>query len=118
MANVCQKPTAGSPAKCRLGRQVSPVAYGHYNDCNCNEAGHEDACSEAVDERKVKQTGKQRRHAERDQLKESFVRVKEAHKDTDAGKEMTKEVKKMYKELTKSKKASKGASKTAAKKDD
>ena len=66
----------------------------------------------------MKQTGKQRRHAERDQLKESFVRVKEAHKDTDAGKELTKEVKKMYKELTKSKKASKGASKTAAKKDD
>ena len=66
----------------------------------------------------MKRSGKERRQAERDQLKESFVKVKEAHKDTDAGKEMTKEVKKMYKELTKSKKASKGASKTAAKKDD
>ena len=66
----------------------------------------------------MKRSGKERRQAERDQLKESFVKVKEAHKDTDAGKEMTKEVKQMYKELTKSKKASKGASKTAAKKDD
>ena len=100
------------PSRC--GNCLSKV----YCSEECWEAGHKGFCSEAVDERKVKQTGHERRQAERDQLKESFVKVKEAHKDTDAGKEMTKEVKKMCKDLTKSKKASKGASKTAAKKDD
>ena len=114
MASVCQKPTAGSPAKCRLGRQVSPVAYGHYNDCNCNEAGHEDACSEAVDERKVKQTGKERRQAGKDNVKESFFKIKEAHEETEEDKERLKEIKKMCKEMGRSKKASENGSKAKA----
>ena len=76
------------------------------------EAGHKEFCSEAVDERKVKHTAKERRQVERDSVKEDFAKVKEAHKDTDVGKEMTKEVKKMCNEMRKSKKASK--SKAAA----
>ena len=77
--------------------------------------GHKEFCSEAVDERKVKHTAKERRQVERDSVKEDFVKVKEANKDTDVGKELTKQVKKMCNEMTKSKKASK--SKAAAEND-
>ena len=72
--------------------------------------GHKEFCSEAVDERKVKHTAKERRQVERDSVKEDFVKVKEANKGTDKGKEWTKEVKKMCNEMMKSKKASEGAS--------
>ena len=74
------------------------------------EAGHKEFCSEDVDDRKVKNTGQERRQVERDNVKESYVKTKEANKGTDEGKELTKEVKKMCNEMMKSKKASEGAS--------
>ena len=103
-----------SPAKFRLGRQVIPVALGHYNDCNCNVTGHKEFCSEAVDERKMKGTGKERRQTGRDQLKESFVIFKNATKETEGGKEAIEVVKKMCKEMGKSKKGSESSSKAKA----
>ena len=72
--------------------------------------GHKEFCSEAVDERKVQHTAKERRQVERDSVKEDFVKVKEANKGTDKGKEWTKEVKKMCNEMMKPKKASEDAS--------
>ena len=65
------------------------------------EAGHKEFCSEAVGDRKVKHTGKERRQVERDSLKKSFVELKEANKGTDKGKEWTKEAKKMCNEMRK-----------------
>ena len=59
----------------------------------------------------MKQTGKERRQAGRDHLKESYVKCKEANNETERGKEFTKEVKKVCKELGRSKKASKSGSK-------
>ena len=98
MASVSQKYTAASPARCRLGRQVIPVALKHYNDYNLNGAGHKKLCSEAVDERKVRSGGKERKQAARDQVKENVGRYEEAAKDnTQACKEAVKEVKKMFK---------------------
>ena len=47
-------------------------------------------------------------------MKESFVRFKEANKDTEVGKEGTKEIKKMCKELERPKKSSENASKAKA----
>ena len=102
-ASVSQKSTVASRARCRLGRQVIPVALRHYNNynfdnnCNFNEAGHEKLCSEAVDERKVRSGGKERKQAARDQVKENVGRYEEAAKDYQAGKEAIKEVKKMFK---------------------
>ena len=104
-----------SPAKFRLGRQVIPVALKHYNDYNLNGAGHKKLCSEAVDERKVRSGGKERRQVVRDQVKEKLGLFEEANKDTQAGKEMVKEVKKMFR-----KKAAEGSgrkAKAAAKND-
>ena len=73
--------------------------------------GHKEFCSEAVDERKIKQTAKERGRVGRDSVKEDFAKVKEANKGTDKGKEWTKEVKKMCNEMMKSKKAPEGAGK-------
>ena len=68
-------------------------------------AGHKEFCSEAVDERKVKETGKERRQVGKDRVNEAFVRFKEANKETEEGKEATKKLKKMCKEMGKSKKS-------------
>ena len=104
----------------RCGKCLSKAYCGESCKVQAWEAGHKEACSEAVDERKVKHTGKERRQAGRDSVKEDFVKFKEANKDIYGGKEMTKEVRKMCKEMSKSKKASEGASKAkaAAKNDD
>ena len=57
--------------------------------------------------------------AEKDNVKEVFVKYKEANKGTDGGEEWIKELKKMCKEMSKSKKASEGGkTKAAAKNDD
>ena len=68
--------------------------------------GHKDFCSEAVDERKVKNTFEERRQAEKDRVKDSYVKLKEANKEV-VSREMLKEVEKMYKEMRKSKKGGK-----------
>ena len=78
-------------------------------------AGHKEFCSEAADERKVKNTGKERRQAGRDQMKETLVRFKKlTNKETEAGKEAIEVVKKMCKEMGKSKKGSESSSKAKA----
>ena len=94
-----------SPSRC--GKCLSKVYCS--KDCQVEgwKAGHKEFCSEVVDARKVKHTDKERRQAERDQVKETYVKFKEANKDTDKGKEWTKEAKKMCNEMRKSKKASK-----------
>ena len=76
------------------------------------EDGHKEFCSEAVGERKVKHTGKERRQVERDSIKEEYAKFKEANKGTDEGKEWTKEVKKMCNQMMRSKKTSEGGSKS------
>ena len=89
--------------------------YNFDNNCNFNEAGHEKLCSEAVDQRKMKNTGKERRQAGRDQMKETFVKFKKmTNKETEAGKEAIEVVKKMCKEMGKSKKGSESSSKAKA----
>ena len=69
----------------------------HYDCYDFYKAGHKEFCSEAVDERKVRSGGKERRQAGRDQVKENFGRLEEANKDNQACKEVVKEVKKMFK---------------------
>ena len=83
------------------------------------DAGHQKFCTKAVDERKVKHTGKGRRQAGRDELKETLVKIKEANREV-LGRDGIKEVKEMCKEMGRSKKASGDATnaKAAAKKDD
>ena len=95
-------------------KYVIPVALSNYNDYNCNGAGHKKLCTEAVDERKVRSGGKERRQDARDQVKENVGRYEEAAKDnTQAGKEAIKEVKKMFK-----KKASEESGRKAKAKND
>ena len=65
------------------------------------KAGHKEFCSAAVDARKVKHTDKERRQAERDSVKKTYVKFKETNKDTDKGKEWTKEAKKMCNKMKK-----------------
>ena len=96
------------PSRC--GKCLSKV----YCSEECWEAGHKGFCSEAVDERKVKQTGKERRQAGKDNVKESFFKIKEAHEETEEDKERLKEIKKMCKEMGRSKKASENGSKAKA----
>ena len=68
--------------------------------------GHKDFCSEAVDERKVKHTAKERRQAEKERVKDDYARYKEANKEK-VGRETLKEVKNMCNGIIKSKKGDK-----------
>ena len=77
----------------------------------CWEAGHKGFCSEAVDKRKVKQTGKKRRQAGKDYVKKDLEKIRESSKDTEEGRETIKVITKLCKELGRSKKT-----KVAAKK--
>ena len=69
----------------------------------------------------MRHTGKERRQAGKDELKETFVKYKEFNREVvGLDKEGIKEMKEMCKEIGRSKKASGGATKAkaAAKKDD
>ena len=103
----------------RCGKCLSKVYCDEFCKKQDWDAGHHKYCSEPVDERKVKHTGKERRKAGRDQLKGTFENYKEGNRER-LGRERIKEVKEMCKEMGRSKKASGGAAKAKAvsKKDD
>ena len=96
MTPVCQ---ILFPSRC--GKCLSNVYCSEECQLQGWKAGHKKFCSEAVDNRKVKHTAKERKQAGRDSVKEDFVKFKEANKGTDKGKEWTKEVKKMCNEMRK-----------------